>query len=277
MRFGISLPPFGDFADPASVAALAEQAEAAGWDGFFVWDHLLRADGALPIGDPWTALAAVAVATRRMRIGPLVTPLARRRPWVVARQAVSLDQLSGGRTILGVGLGNDRGRELSAFGEATDPKERAALLDESLAVLSALWSGEPVTYDGAHLHVHEVRFLPRPVQRPGIPIWVGGEWPNRAPWRRAARYDGAFPVGAVTDAADVRALAEQVAAHRPPGAGPFDLVVQGRAGRLAAGAAADLGALAAAGATWWMEAFRPEEDPAQVRAAVAAGPRGAGG
>jgi alkanesulfonate monooxygenase SsuD/methylene tetrahydromethanopterin reductase-like flavin-dependent oxidoreductase (luciferase family) len=273
VRFAVDLPPFGDFADPAAVLDLAVAAEAAGWDAFFLWDHVARADTALPVADAWIDLAAVAAATTRIRIGPMVTPLARRRPWVVARQTVTLDRLSAGRLILGVGLGNDRGRELSTFGEETDPRARARLLDESLDVLTALWAGEPTTYAGERLRVDGARFLPTPLQRPRIPIWVGGEWPNRAPLRRAARYDGVFPVGVdrlTPD--DVADLVAYVRAHRAPDAGPFDVVVSGRGGAHHDGSPADLAALAAAGVTWWVESLQPDDAPADARALVAAGP-----
>ena len=273
MRYAVDLPPFGAFAEPSALVELAVAAEEAGWDGLFVWDHVVRVDNSLPVADPWVALAAVAAATSRIRLGPMVTPLARRRPWVVARQSVTLDRLSGGRLVLGVGLGNDHGRELSAFGEETDPVARAALLNESLDVLTALWSGEPTTHHGDRLTVDGIRFLPAPVQRPRIPIWVAGEWPNRAPMRRAARYDGAFPFATkpfTTD--DVATLLGIVERHRPPGAGPFDLVVSGRGGAHHDGTPADLEALEAAGVTWWFEALAPYDSADDARALVAAGP-----
>lgn len=275
MLHGVFLPPFGELADPRTMAALAVDAEQSGWDGFFVWDHVVRADDSLPVSDPWVVLAAVAGATTRLRIGPLVTPLPRRRPWVLARQTVTLDHLSGGRLTLGVGLGNDRGRELSAFGEETDARSRARLLDASLDILTGLWAGERVSYDAHGLRVDAVRFTPSPVQRPRIPIWVGGEWPNRAPMRRAARYDGVFPVGGTAmGPGEVTELLAVVAGHRPADAGPFDVVLRGRGGAHLDGAPADLDALEAAGVTWWLEALQPDDTLADTRRLIAAGPPG---
>src|SRR2546426_11988216 len=139
MRFGLFVPPFGPFADVGVLAELAATAERFGWDGFFLWDHILGPED-VPVADPWVALSAVACATGRLRLGPLVTPLARRRPWVVARQAVTLDRLSGGRLVLGVGLGGDAWKELSGFGEAVEDQHRGRILDEALTIVTALWS-----------------------------------------------------------------------------------------------------------------------------------------
>ena len=154
MRFGVYLPNFGDHAEPARLVELARAAEQAGWSGFFLWDHVQRAGRRGVTGarlvDPWIALAAIAVATERLTLGPLVTPLARRRPWVVARAAVTLDHLSGGRLVLGVGLGAPPEAEFSAFGESPDPRARAEKLDESLAILAGLWRAEPFSFEGVH-------------------------------------------------------------------------------------------------------------------------------
>ena len=141
VRRGLSLPIFDELADPATLAALAVRAEQRGWDGVFLWDHVIYRAPVTAATDPWIALAAIAAATERIELGPMVTPLARRRPWIVARQAVALDQLSGGRFVLGVGLGLDSsGGELSRFGEQTDDRARAAMLDEGLDVLTGLLS-----------------------------------------------------------------------------------------------------------------------------------------
>ncbi|HSD80991.1 MAG TPA: LLM class flavin-dependent oxidoreductase, partial [Solirubrobacteraceae bacterium] len=165
-RRGIFLAPFGELADPRRVAALAARAEARGWDGFFVWDHIAYDPPVRAVADPWIVLAAVAGATERVRLGPLVTPLARRRVQKLARETATLDLLSGGRLVLGAGLGGDRGGELSAWGEERDPRLRARLLDAGLGRLAELWSGE---------------FEPRPLQRPRIPVWIAVRWPNRRP------------------------------------------------------------------------------------------------
>lgn len=195
MRSGLFLPPFDALADPAVVATLAREAEEAGWDGFFLWDQIRWREPVKAVGDTQVALAAIAVGTERIRFGPLVTPLARRRPAKVARETAALDVLSGGRLTLGVGLGSDRyAGEFTATGEEVDERRRASMLDESLAILEAAWSGDPVHHRGQHYTVDGVRFLPRPVQQPRVPVWVGGLAGNTRPMRRAVRYDGFFPI-----------------------------------------------------------------------------------
>jgi alkanesulfonate monooxygenase SsuD/methylene tetrahydromethanopterin reductase-like flavin-dependent oxidoreductase (luciferase family) len=150
-RAGIFIPPFNELADPRLVAELGVEAEEAGWAGFFVWDHVNYRQPAREIGDPWVALAAIATRTERIRIGALVTPLARRRPHIVARQTASLDLLSGGRLVFGAGLGGDgSGRERSAFDEELDDRLRAQMLDEALDVITALWTGQQLDHDGPH-------------------------------------------------------------------------------------------------------------------------------
>lgn len=259
------MPNFGaGFGDAAPLAELAREAEAAGWDGFFLWDHVAP-DPRLPTVDPWVALTAVALATERVRIGALVTPLPRRRPQVVARSAVSLDRLSGGRLVFGAGSGSGRPSEWGAFGEATDPRVRGEQLDEALEVLVGLWSGEPFRFAGRHHRVEEARFLPVPLQRPRIPIWVAAYWPKRAPLRRAARFDGVFPLFRRGEpwAEQPRLLAEAVAyvRARRTASGPFDVVHCEPPVTEAAHAAARgrVEALQAAGATWWLERLTPED------------------
>jgi alkanesulfonate monooxygenase SsuD/methylene tetrahydromethanopterin reductase-like flavin-dependent oxidoreductase (luciferase family) len=195
MRFGLNMPNFAEFADPATVVELAREAEAAGWEGFFVWDHINPfGEMGVPVADPWVLLAAVAQATKRMVLGPMVTPVPRRRPWVLARQTATLDQLSQGRLVLGVGLGLPEETEFAAFGEETDIKIRAEKLEEGLEILCGLWSGEPFEFTGRHYRVARTRFLPVPVQQPRIPIWVAGVWGKLGPLRRASRFDGYFPI-----------------------------------------------------------------------------------
>ncbi len=226
VQHGVDFPPFEEFADPRFMAEMAYEAEQAGWDGVFTWDHVWLGMKA-PFVDPWVALSAVAARTERVRIGAMVTPLARRRPWQVARETVSLDHLSDGRLIFGVGLGGPIDAEFAAFGEETDNKVRARKLDEGLDVLAGLWSGEPFSYEGEEYRIDDVTFLPKPVQEPRIPVWVGGQWPNRAPFRRAARWDGAFPIisnGNTQVTPDVlREVGDYVEAHRTSD-GPFDMV-----------------------------------------------------
>jgi alkanesulfonate monooxygenase SsuD/methylene tetrahydromethanopterin reductase-like flavin-dependent oxidoreductase (luciferase family) len=177
------------------VARLAHDAEEAGWDGFFVWDHVHWREPVREIADPWITLAAITIATETVRLGPLVTPLARRRPVQVAKQAATLDHLRHGRLTLGAGLGSDRfGREFALTGEEVDERRRGQMLDEALEILTVAWSGEPVNHRGEHYTVDGMRFLPRPVQQPGVPIWIAGTYGKPKPLRRAARHDGFFPI-----------------------------------------------------------------------------------
>jgi alkanesulfonate monooxygenase SsuD/methylene tetrahydromethanopterin reductase-like flavin-dependent oxidoreductase (luciferase family) len=259
MRFALSVPCFGTFGDPAIHARLARTAEEAGWDAYFIWDHIRIGEWAGPVTDPWIALAAVATATERITIGPMVTPLPRRRPTKLARETVALDHLSGGRVILGVGIGWPRDIDFGDLGDALDDRTRADQLDEGLAVLTALWSGEPVDHEGEHYTVKGARFIPTPLQQPRIPIWVGGMWPNRRPFRRAARWDGVVPIA--VDEQDmprdlshdeIREIIAYVAEHRE-GNEPFEVMVgDSTFGRREQGPEL-VAAHAAAGVTWWLE------------------------
>jgi alkanesulfonate monooxygenase SsuD/methylene tetrahydromethanopterin reductase-like flavin-dependent oxidoreductase (luciferase family) len=253
MRFAINVPNFGAYADPSLTAELAASAEEAGWDGFFVWDHINAASAPTdPIADPWVLLTAVAIATRRIRIGTMVTPVARRRPWKLARETVTIDRLSGGRLILGVGLGYPPDAEFAAFGEDADARRRADRLDEGLEVLAGLWSGETVDFDGEYHSVSGVRFAPTPVQRPRIPVWVATMYPHRRPLHRAARWDGLVPMHGTNmfpTPAQVHEMVSFAISRRPAGA-PFDvnvplLLTAGRAE-----AAQQIRDFAAVGATW---------------------------
>ena len=244
-RRGIYLAPFGELADPRRVAALAARAEARGWDGFFLWDHLRYAAPVREIADPWITLSAMAAATERLRLGPMVTPPARRRVQKLTREAVTLDHLSGGRLVLGLGLGSDRYGELSPYGDETDPVRRAAALEDALERLTAFWAGE---------------LEPRQLQRPRIPIWLAARWPNRRPVRRAARWDGLFPVNLPGPDALAELVAE-VRELRGPDAGPFDAAVENPPGT-------DPAPWEAAGATWCLTGFGPEPTEAGVRAAI---------
>ena len=270
MRSGLFLPPFDALADPGVVARLSAKAEEAGWHGVFLWDNLRYEEPVVDVADPWIMLAAMAMATERVRLGPLVTPLARRRPAKVARETATLDRLSGGRLTLGVGLGSDRfASEYSMTGEELDDRRRAGMLDESLEILAAAWTGETVHHRGEHYTVDGMRFMPRPVQRPGVPVWVAGYYGKPRPMSRAARYQGFFPLGLD----DPEQLAEIVAglaalrrdAARDP-AEPYDIVVALEPGE-------DPAPYAAAGATWWLVAF-PWDAPSvdQVQAVIREGP-----
>jgi alkanesulfonate monooxygenase SsuD/methylene tetrahydromethanopterin reductase-like flavin-dependent oxidoreductase (luciferase family) len=264
VRAGLFLPNFGTFADPGTVAGLAAAAEAAGWDGLFVWDHVVRHEGDLDVADPWILLAAAGMATERLVLGPLVTPLPRRRPWNVARTAATLDHLTGGRMVLGVGLGSPRGPEFAPFGEETDLKARGDLLDEGLAIITAAWTGRPVHHPGPRLKVDGIRFLPRPVRPGGIPIWAATERVSGRAVRRAAGLDGVFPIGLAP--AEVVALQSTVAGLRPEGAGDIDVVVvDDRPGVSPA-------QWRAAGVTWLLRPLAWDRPEPESRGVIEAGP-----
>ena len=265
MKHAVFLAPFDECADPAFLAELASDAEHAGWDGLFLWDHVVYRAPVREVADPWIAMAAQAVATERIRLGPMVTPLARRRPQVLARQTASLDNLSKGRLVFGVGLGLDQsGRELSSFGEELDDRTRAEMLDESLEVITELWSGERVHHRGAHYRAEDVAFLPPPLQQPRVPIWVAARWPYRRPLRRAARWDGLFVID--TDGPQDLARALQVVREERGTLDGFDVACEG-------GMHDDPGPWQQAGATWWL-VEPPSTARAAVTTAVRAGPPG---
>jgi probable F420-dependent oxidoreductase len=260
---GVAAPCFTS--EPDELVELGVRAEEAGFDGFFLWDHILFAnDGDGPdIVDPWLVLAVIAARTRNITIGTMITPVSRRRPWVLARQTATLDLLSGGRLVLGVGIGSPAQGDFGLFGEETDPVRRAEMLDEGLAILDGLWGGERFAYDGKHFHIDEVRFRPRPVQRPRIPVWVGGALPLRRPMSRAARWDGAVPLRwedhrlARPSAADIASVRDQVATERGNVNG-FTLAVWAEVAADPAAVTAELPDYADAGATWWIETAKPE-------------------
>jgi alkanesulfonate monooxygenase SsuD/methylene tetrahydromethanopterin reductase-like flavin-dependent oxidoreductase (luciferase family) len=191
VKHGLFLPPFDGLADAEGLADLAVLAEETGWDGFFVWDHLRYPAPVRDILDPYICMAVIAARTQRISFGPLVTPLIRRRPQVVARQAVALDRLSKGRLVMGFGIGDDYpGGELACFGELTDAGERGRALDEGLAIFLGLVSGEEVNVSGEFFTARDVAFQPTAYRPEGIPVWTAGRWPKRAPIRRAARHQG---------------------------------------------------------------------------------------
>ena len=287
MRYGFVIPG----GDVRAFPALAREAEAAGWEAVFLPDCIAidpTLDPAASLGfDPWVALTAIAAATARIRLGAMITPLSRRRPWKVARETATLDILSGGRLILPVGLGALDDQGFAGVGEPTDRATRAQLLDESLAILAGLWSGEPFSYTGRHYHLDTMTFLPTPIQQPRIPVWVVGAWPREKSMARVLRWDGLLPntLGGdgshqPTTPADLAAMRAYIAAHRAAST-PFDIVMEGETpGDDPARAAEIVRPLAAAGATWWLESFwtpRPARegyaDPLDlVRARIAAGP-----
>jgi alkanesulfonate monooxygenase SsuD/methylene tetrahydromethanopterin reductase-like flavin-dependent oxidoreductase (luciferase family) len=273
MRYGVVTANLGDHADPRLAVSLARAAEAAGWEAFFVWDHLGFARG-VPSGDPWTILSAVAACTTRLKVGLAVTPLARRRPQVVAHALASLDLLSGGRVIFGAGLGG-AAEEFTAFGDPGDAKRRAAMLDEGLMVLNGLLSGETVTHHGPHYTVRGVSLAPRPLQRPRIPIWIGGE--GAPALRRAARWDGWLAPATSLDGTPImdkspELIAEMVAEIRRnrKTEAPFEVAVDGYS---EPGDPTLPRAYGAAGATWWLESIHGTRGaPDEMLGRMEAGP-----
>ncbi|TCC58510.1 LLM class flavin-dependent oxidoreductase [Kribbella pittospori] len=247
MRFSVTVGAVGPGRDPRGLADLARAVEDSGWDALFLEDYLVyQGDATEPTYDPWICLAAMATATSRITIGTTVTPLPRRRPWKVAAEAVALDHLSGGRFVLGVGIGDPGDPFLGRVGEPTQPRQLAEMLDEGLTVIDRLWSGGPVTFAGKHYRLDDVQLTARPVQAPRIPIWIGGDMLVPAVRRRIRRWDGSCAYKGSTSAPqqitpdDVRRLLAEVKAERGSSDG-FEMKVSG----------GDPAAFAAAGATWW--------------------------
>lgn len=267
MKYGFVLPG----GDARTAAEYAHQAESAGWDGFFVWEPVWGVDA-------WVALTAAAMRTERIRLGTMVTPISRMRPWKLASETATLDNLSGGRVILSVGLGAlDSGFE--AFGEETDRKTRAELLDEGLDILTGLWRGQPFNYEGKHYKINESSFMPPPppVQKPRIPIWVVGAWPRMKSMRRVLRYDGLLPnkinekghIGAFSpdDLREMKAFIEQNRTETTP----FDFVVEGTTPDPKK-AAEKIRPWIDAGATWWIESMWEAPSQEAVLTRVKQGP-----
>lgn len=257
--------------DPREMADLAAEAEEAGWDGVFHFDAIAIGDGELY--DPWIVLAAMAMRTERVRLGLIVTPPSRRRPWKLARETMTLDRLSGGRLVVPVGLGALDDAGFGNVGEPTDARSRAELLDETLAILDGLWSGEPFSFDGRRYRFGPMTFRPSPLQQPRIPVWVVGSWPHERSLRRALRWDGV--VAQLGSPDELRELVAYVRRERPAGSDvrPFEIVVSGStaAGDPAA-AAATVRPYAEAGASWWIEADWQGATVGSVRRRIAEGP-----
>jgi alkanesulfonate monooxygenase SsuD/methylene tetrahydromethanopterin reductase-like flavin-dependent oxidoreductase (luciferase family) len=275
MQYGIVLTT----GDPATAADLAAAAEAAGWDGVFTWDAIAIGDGEM--WDPWILLAAMAMRTERVRLGAMVFAPTRRRPWKLTREITTLDHLSGGRLVLPVGLGAIEDAGFGGVGEPVDARVRAQLLDETLAIVDGLSTGESFGFEGEHYRFPPMTFRPRPVQRPRVPVWVVGAWPHDRSMRRALRWDGIVvqgkdaegnPSGAPVDIEDI---ARWVRAKRAAEglAGPFEIVVGGATpSDDRAAAAATVRGFETAGATWWVEADWASPSVDALRARVEAGP-----
>jgi hypothetical protein len=278
MQYGITISPVGPAGDPRSMMELAVLAEQAGWDAMFLEDYVVYPDP-LPTYDPWVVMAAMAVVTTRIKLGTLVTPITRRRPWKVAMEGTTLDHLSGGRAILGIGAGDAAELSFAAAGEPSSQRELAGRLDEALELIARLWEGGPVTYQGSHYRTTDLQLAPRPLQRPRIPIWIGGDWLRPGVRRRLPRWDGSCAYHGTPGTPDSRPLdADEVSellawVRRVRGnADGFDVCVGGRERDPDAGREREyLTSLAAAGATWWQEWCRPG-DADRTRAAVEGGP-----
>jgi hypothetical protein len=281
MQYGFIIPG----GDVRTFGELAHEAEEAGWDGVFIPDCIRIVNEndpnpIMPLFDPWVALATMVVRTERVRLGTMLTPLSRRRPWKLAREVATLDQLSNGRMILPVGLGALDDAGFARVGEAVDRKVRAQLLDEGLAILAGLWSGRPFSFNGEHYHIQEMTFLPPPVQSPRIPIWVVGAWPSMKSMQRVLHWDGLLPnklnedgtIAEITPG-DIREMKSFIDEQRKETT-PFDIIWEGRTpGEDREKAAAMVRPWEEAGATWWMEAmwFAPN-GPDDVRERIGQGP-----
>jgi alkanesulfonate monooxygenase SsuD/methylene tetrahydromethanopterin reductase-like flavin-dependent oxidoreductase (luciferase family) len=253
LRYAVYLPPFGPFGDPKVLVELAVRAETAGWDGVFLWDHVVT--DAMPIADPWTTLGAIAHATERILLGPTVTPLPRRRPWVLARQASTVSRLADGRLVLGAGLGTDESGDFSSFGEPTDVGVRAAKLTEGLAVMRAMWAGEAVDHHGEHHHVHLPATEPEPYR---IPVWMASSTNHPNVIRRAAQCDGIFPNpgNRRPEPDDVASVVTGLRDAGLPADRDYDVAIPGNASPVWDNPGEiDLRGLHQAGMTWWMESL----------------------
>jgi alkanesulfonate monooxygenase SsuD/methylene tetrahydromethanopterin reductase-like flavin-dependent oxidoreductase (luciferase family) len=257
---------------------LARAAEEAGWDGVFTWDGIHVGDD-IEVNDPWALMAAFAMATERVRLGAIIQPLSRRKPWEVARQTTTVDRLSNGRLVLPVGLGAIDDAGFGRVGEVTDRRQRAERLDEALAILEGLWSGEPFGFDGRYFRFEPMAFRPTPVQRPRIPIWVVGLWPSQRSMRRVVRYDGYLPNYAPPEGGQAAGIPPEVVREmrrwldERSGDRSIDIIVEGTTPADDPSAAARrVRPMAEAGATWWIESDWSTFDVGPVRTRIEAGP-----
>jgi alkanesulfonate monooxygenase SsuD/methylene tetrahydromethanopterin reductase-like flavin-dependent oxidoreductase (luciferase family) len=281
MRFGLELSGAGATADPRLLGKLAQLAENSGWDGMFLEDYVVHHSGpAMPTCDPWIALAAMATTTTSLRLGTEVTPVSRRRPWKLAREMTTLDHLSGGRMVLGVGLGDTNDPGFERVGEPTNVAARAGMVDEALAIIAGLCTGDAFSFSGRYFRVEKMTFRPTPVQKPRFPIWIGGGWPNPGLKRRALRWDGTcayMELGTFDEWQDqtpeyVSEVRELVAAERGSLDG-YDIVTGGRVRGEDWDADRDvIRRLDEAGATWWVEYIEATEDVAAHREKIGRGP-----
>ena len=283
MRHALYAPNFGTFGDVKQLVEFAKAAEEAGWDGFFLWDHLRTIDlpATDPFVDPWIAMTAMACSTTHLKFGALVTPLSRRRPWKVARETATLDRLSDGRLVLGAGIGGDFYREFSGFGEEVGNKLHAEKLDEALQMLDELWSGEETSFKGKHYQLTDIQFHPTPVQKPRIPVWLAGVWPGTKPFQRAAKWDGIFPLyrkDGEFPAEEVSTMLAYINEYRTAGT-PFDVVIVTRTHKPGNTDPVPtdeylqrLSDLKTAGVTWSLQSLDMKADIDEVMAVIKQGP-----
>jgi alkanesulfonate monooxygenase SsuD/methylene tetrahydromethanopterin reductase-like flavin-dependent oxidoreductase (luciferase family) len=276
VKHALCLPNAGA-CDPRTLGELAHLAEDAGWDAVFIEDYIVYQATDAPTYDPWVCLASIALHTQTVRIGTMVTPPSRRRPWKLAAEAVSIDHLSNGRLTLGIGLGDTTEPAFAAVGEQLDVRGRSQMVDESLAILDGLWRGVPFSFRGKHFSIDDLTLRPRPVQQPRIPIWIGGGWPNPGVKRRLPRWDGScayrHPVESEEDMTpdDVAQLAQLVSQERGS-LDDYDIAVGGRKRRDDwPRERAHIAAVEEAGATYWME-WSPPRSLEEMRSVSAREP-----
>lgn len=277
MKYGFIIPG----GSAREIVDMAVEVEEAGWDGAFYYDDIYT--GAKKgISAAWPVLAAMAVNTKRIRIGSLLTAVGRRRPWELARESVTVDWLSEGRLILPTGLGSAGDGAYTKAGMPSDRRVRAEMLDEGLEILDGLWGGRSFSYDGKYNQIKPMRFIPRPVQKPRIPIWVVGAWGRPKSMRRVLKYDGLIPVikkpdgthAEVTPGA-IREMRRYVSENRTARGNQrreFDIIKDGVTPRNSSKARAMVKPFANAGATWWMESMWVYKDLRNVKERIEAGP-----
>jgi len=275
MKFGLYVPNFGKSSHPQNLVEMAVEAEKSGWDGFFLWDHLVEWDKRLPLSDSLTTLAGIAAKTKKMRIGTTLSPIPRYKPWAVARQVTTLDHMSNGRMILSVGLGAVESCDYARFGEDPDNRVLAEKLDESLRIITGLWTGKKFNFQGKHFRVKPSVFLPTPKQRPRIPIWVGGFWPRKGPFIRAAKWDGVLPLRVpekLPQPEDIREIVEFIEKHRKD-EGRFDVATIGWTIGNSPRDREKIQRYAKAGTTWWLESLYTKRDsPEKMLSSIRKGP-----
>lgn len=277
MRYGFVIPA----GSARFCAEMADEAEQAGWDGVFIPDciSIKTSEGVIPVEDPWITLSVMAMRTNRVILGPMVTPVSRRRPWKLAREVITLDHLSDGRIVLPVGLGAKEDLGFTAVGDTLDRKTRAELLDEGLAIMAGLWSGEPFSFEGKHYHLDAVQLLPKPVQQLRPKVWVVGAWPREKSMRRTLQWDGILIATfdeqgewRQTTPDDVRATHEYAASRRLE-QGPFEIVLEGKTPVDPQVAREKLQPFIEAGMTWWLETmWTGPSGPEDIRARIMSGP-----